>query len=103
MFDVWVGDVNIFAASMLLAAVAVLPIQLVLCFKVKSFVIRLIPAILFAIIGAALLIEAFTSGGWERIGYLLFAIYVGILLLACGIGWAIWGISQLFKALEKLE
>ena len=50
MFDVWIGDVNLAPFLWIFTLVVVLPIQLALCFKVKSKVVRLLPVIILSIL-----------------------------------------------------
>ena len=79
----------------------VLLVQLLLCFKVKPLIIRLLPALILALITALLLIATLISNGWGSVGYLILTVWSAILLAACGVGWAIWGISRLIKKIKS--
>lgn len=43
MFDIWMGDIDITLLMMIVTAVIILPVQLLLCFRVKSRIIRYSP------------------------------------------------------------
>ena len=47
MFDIWIGDVELTRCALIFSLVVLLPLQLLLCFKVKQKGIRLIPVTLF--------------------------------------------------------
>ena len=66
-----------------------LPIQLLLCFKVKSFVIRLIPIFLsFAFILFFLILGSIVK---ENIWlYYCYSAISGFMVFICFIGWPIW-------------
>ena len=49
MFDVWMGDIELTTAVLIFSIIVLLPFQLLLCFKVKSKSIRLLPIILLSI------------------------------------------------------
>lgn len=93
MFDVWIGDMNIAPFLWIFTLVVVLPIQLVLCFKVKSKIVRLLPVIILSILTLIAAIASATSIDWSALFYLIFAVYLGIMLFVCGIGWGIWAIT----------
>lgn len=95
MFDIWLGDAPLTLVVFLLAVLVVLPVQLLLCFKVKSRAARLLPAILLA--GAALLLAGagVVLGGWEGLGLVILAALTAFPLLACGAGWALWALVRL--------
>lgn len=90
MFDVWTGDVELTGLMLLLSAVVVLPGQLLLCFRAKRRMVRLLPAVLLGGITMAFILAALLINGWDGLGYVFLAIFSGMLLLACGLGWAIW-------------
>lgn len=48
MFDVWMGDIELTTAVLIFSVVVLLPIQLLLCFRVKSKAIRLLPVVLLS-------------------------------------------------------
>ncbi len=95
MFDVWLGDIELTTFTLIFSIVVILPVQLLLCFKVKNKVIRLLPALLLAIPAVCFLGMSFAATGWDGLGYLFLSIFVGFLLAMCGVGWGIWGIVKL--------
>ncbi|MBE6563866.1 MAG: hypothetical protein E7655_01130 [Ruminococcaceae bacterium] len=74
-------------------------IQLWLCFRVRGKILRLLPVLLLAILTVAFLILALLFDGWDSVGFVFLAIGTAILLLVCGIGWAVWRIVR--KKREK--
>lgn len=92
MLDVWIGDINIAPFLWFFTLLVVLPIQLVLCFKVKSKIVRLLPVIILSVLTVIAEIESAIRIDWSALFYLIFAVYLGIMLFVCGIGWVIWSI-----------
>ncbi len=83
------------AVPALIAAFAViLPVQLLLCFKVRRLAVRLIPTILLPLISLACLIPALTISGWGSLVYLLLMIYAAFAWVIDGVAWGIWGMSR---------
>ena len=97
MFDVWMGDIELTTAVLIFSIVVLLPIQLLLCFKVKSRAIRLLPVILLSIPTIIFTVMSVAITGWDGLGYIFLAIFTGFMLLMCGVGWGIWAISKLSK------
>ena len=97
MFDVWIGDVELTSLTINLAIAVFLPIQLLLCFKVKKRIIRLLPVIVLALLTINFSVNAIVAQEWDGLGNLFFAIYTGIALFMCGIGWGIWWIVKWCK------
>lgn len=94
MFDVWYGDIETTTLALVLSVFVLLPIQILLCFKVRSKAVRLLPVIALSILTMGFLLIAVVSTGWDGLGYIFLAIFSGIMLLACVIGWAIWAIIK---------
>lgn len=97
MFDVWIDGVEFTRVFLFFSIVILLPVQLLLCFKVKSKVIRLLPVILLSIPTLFFISMAITSTGWDNLGYIFPTIFTGFMLIMCGIGWGIWVITKLIK------
>ena len=97
MFDVWMGDIELTTAVLVFSIVVLLPIQLLLCFKVKSRAIRLLPVILLSIPTIICVMMSAAITGWDGLGYMFLAIFTGFMMLMCGVGWVIWTISKLIK------
>ena len=71
-----------------------LPLQLLLCFKVRRVMVRLIPTILLPLIAIACLIPAITVNGWDGLGYLFFMILAVFAWVIDGVAWGIWGMIR---------
>ena len=97
MFDIWIGDMNIAPFLWIFTLIVVFPIQLALCFKVKSKFVRLLPVIILSILTLIAAVASATSIDWSALFYLIFAVYLGIMLSVCGIGWGIWAITVFVK------
>ncbi len=96
MLENWLKDVDL-TPFLLIFAIALLPIQLALCFKVKSKIVRLLPVTLFSLATAALAVMIAISEGWDVIGYLLLFIFAALMLFMCCFGWVIWGVIWALK------
>ncbi len=94
MFDLWVGDVNLVPIFLAVSVCVVLPIQLLLCFKVKSRIVRLIPIFLSVISLIFFTVMFFITSDWSKIAHLIFIIYSLFLLLMCGLAWLVFAISR---------
>lgn len=90
MFDVWMGDIELTIFILIFSIVVLLPIQLLLCFKVNNKVICLLPVILLSIFTIIFVAMSITITGWNRLEYIFLVIFTGFMLLMCGIGWGIW-------------
>lgn len=97
MFDVHWGDLELTAFTLGVALLLVLPLQLVLCFKVRRRALRLLPAALFAGTAVVFLLMSAAVSNWTGVFYLVLAIFNGILLAACGLGWGIWAVARRSK------
>ena len=100
MFDIHANGLDLGTVFLILTPLLLL-VQLLLCFKVKPLIIRLLPALILAAITALLLIATLISNGWNSLGYLILTLWAAILLAACGVGWAVWGISRLIKHIKS--
>ena len=97
MFDLWVRDTEI---TVLIAASAILivfPLQLVLCFRAKKLLFKLLPTVLLAVAALAFWVLMLTARDWSALIYLIFTVFSVALLIFSGIGWSIWGISRFVK------
>lgn len=97
MFDIWIGDIELIKTVLVLSVAVLLLIQLLLCFKVKNKVIRLLPVILLSIVTIFFIAMASTATDWENLGYIFPAIFIGFMWLACDTAWGIWVIIKLIK------
>jgi len=97
MFDVWTGDIELTTATLIFSIVVLLPIQLLLCFKVKSRAIRLLTNILLSMPTIIFVMMSVAITGWDGLGYIFLAIFTSFMMLMCGVGWGIWAISKFIK------
>lgn len=97
MFDIWWGDIELTTLTLIVSIVVLLPIQLLLCFKVKSRTVRLLPVIILSLLTAAFIILYFLNAGLEGLVCIFLAIFSGFMLFMCGLGWGIWAISNKIK------
>ncbi|MBQ7920085.1 MAG: hypothetical protein IJ324_09125 [Lachnospiraceae bacterium] len=97
MFDVWYGDVELTTLTLIMGIVLLLPIQLLLCFKVKSRTIRLLPVIILSVLVVTFIVMCLANPGWDGLVYIFLAIFAGIMMFMSGIGWAIWAIVKKIK------
>ena len=72
-------------------------LQLFLCFKAKKILLKLLPIILLMLVAIVYFSLSFLSNGWDSLGYLIIAIFAGLLLLACGSAWIIYLLIKAFK------
>ena len=79
---------------LLILAIFLILVQLLLCLKAKSKIIRLIPIGLFVLLTAVFGALIFVLDGWDSIGCLVLAIWSALMALACGIGFGVWWIIR---------
>ena len=103
MFDAYVGEINISTIVILFAVVVCFPLQLWLCFKVKRRLVRLLPVLILAAIIVVLSIMIALSTDWDALGYLILDIFAVFLLIACAVGWLIWGVVQLIRKTKSID
>ena len=82
------------------SAILIIAIQLILCFKAKKLLIKLLPAILSAAAAIVFCVLAFTVRDWSALVYIVFAFFAGVMLISSGIAWGIWAIIRLAKSKE---
>lgn len=73
-----------------IGAILALGIQLLLCFKVKYTLIKLIPVILLAVSAVAWYIKAESLDVWEGFAYGVLSAFAFAWLVVCTAGWVIW-------------
>ena len=80
--------------AVILSAIIVFVLQLILCFKSRKILIKLLPVIILSISSIAFIICSIAINGWDGLGYLFFGFLSLGLLIICGICWIIWAISK---------
>ena len=96
MFDAFARDLGIIAV---LGAVGliVIAVQLVLCFKAKKLIIKLLPSILLVAAVIVFYAMIFIIQDRAAIGFGILAVFAEVLLFFDVIAWVIWGIIKLIK------
>ena len=101
MFDIWIGDMNLTALVIVFSVLIVFPLQLLLCYRAKTLLIRLIPAALILLFALVSLILLLAAPGWDGLGYIFFLIYAGGMLFFCGLAWLLRAILTHLKAKKQ--
>ena len=101
MFDIWYGDVEITTIVIILCAIFLLPLQLILCCKVKSLFLRLLPVTVLGAVGGWFFILSLCDSGLYGLGYAVLAIYAGLMLFGCTLGWGMWAMLRWCKKEKK--
>ena len=83
-------EIDFTTIVVLVCAIATLILQLLLCFKAKKIIIKLLPIALLIVSTFVFYICSVSINGWDGLGYLFFALLSFGLIFVCGIGWAIW-------------
>ena len=92
MFDIWIGEVDSTTLFVIAAVLFVFPVQLLLCFKAKKLLVKLLPPIFLTVAAIIFFAMAFVAQDCDAIGYFIFSAFSGALLIICGIAWGIWAI-----------
>lgn len=103
MFDMWLGDIELTRLIIIVSVVSLLPVQLLLCFRVKNLAIRLTPVIILSSLMALFIVLWLSATGWDGLFYAFFAFFSGFLIFMCGIGWAIWAVVHGLKKKRNKE
>ena len=103
MFNILIGNIDPSTIFFILSAAVLLPVQILLCFKVKNIFVRLLPVIIFSLPTIVFLVIGLSVTGWDALGYILLAILAGYMALACICGWIIWAIAKLIKKIKSLK
>ena len=91
------NGIDITIVFILLALLVVIPIQVLLCFKVRKLWLRLIPIIVSVVLTIACIMMHFISTGWDALGWLFFAIYGVSSIVICAIVWLTWFFIKRFR------
>lgn len=97
---IYIGWVGVSLVVMIVPPV-ILIIQLWLCFSNKPLIIKLVPSAINLAVFLITLTILLKGEDWSLIIWLVIAIYACFLFACCGIGWAVYGIARLIKALRK--
>lgn len=97
MIDININEIDV---RLIIIFILVLMFQLFLCYKAKKISVKLMPVILLVISTIVLYVLAVIIGGWDGFFLVSYAIFSFILLLASGLGWAIWLIWAIVKKIR---
>lgn len=97
MFDIGIGEVDLTTLIALAAFFVVLPLQFLLCFKAKNLLVRRLPSIILAVATISFFAMMSVSRDWDAVGYAIFAVFSGSLLIITGIVWGIWSIVSVVQ------
>ena len=96
MFDAFARDAGIIAVLGVIGLI-ILALQLVLCFKAKKLIVKLLPAILLVAAIILFYVLIFIIQDRSAIGFGIFAVFAEVLLFFDVVAWVIWGIIKLIK------
>lgn len=91
------GELNFTGIMLISGLVLMLPLQVLLCCKCRSLLLRLLPVGLFLLVGLTFWLLGVTTTGLNVLFYMIYAVYAGAMLLLCGLGWGIWALIRLVK------
>ena len=94
MFDSNSFELDMPTLVVLFSVLLTLVLQLLLCFKVKKTLIKLLPVILLTIAAIVLYIISINVGGWDAFGYMFFVVLCFGLLVVCGLCWGVWALVR---------
>ena len=101
MFDIWLGEVNLTTLVLIFSIFILFHCQLLLCFKVKRIVLRLLPSIVLFAATAIFFAFIYIADSWDSLGYLFLALFTGFMLLVCGLAWLVWAIVRAASCARK--
>ena len=90
-------DIDITTVIIVASVLIAFPIQLLLCFKVKTLFLRLTPSLVLVTASASFFILMKVATDWSAIGYAVLFVLSGVLLASCGLAWGIWAVVSLIK------
>lgn len=101
MGDVWIGNIEFTTFIAICSVLIILPMQLLLCIKIKNIFIRLLPSILLAVTTIFLFCMMYSAKDWDAIGYAILGVFSGVLLIVSGISWCIWAVVRAINKRKK--
>ena len=101
MFDMWARDTEITTVIFACAVFVVFPLQLLLCFKAKKLLIKLLPTVIPGAATLVFFIMMTTSRDWSALLYVILAAFSGVLLFFSAIAWGIYAIARLVAKIKR--
>ena len=90
-------DIDITTVIIVASVLNVFPIQLLLCFKVKTLFLRLTPSLVLVTAFASFFILMKVATDWSAIGYAILFVFAGVMLALDGFAWGLWALITLIK------
>ena len=90
----WYLEIDFPTMVVFISVISALVLQLLLCFKAKKIIIKLLPIALFIVSTIVFTFCSATINGWDGLGYLFVALLSFGLIWVCGLGWGIWAITR---------
>lgn len=90
----WYLEIDFSTIVVFVSVIAILILQLLVCFKTKKIFIKLLPIALLIVSTIVFSICSASINGWDGLGYLFFALLSFGLILVCGLGWSVWAITR---------
>ena len=102
MYTYGLWDFQSTTIFLMIAIAVIFPLQLLLCFKGKSLLVRLCPVLLTLLLTVIPWIAVWITKSWLFlvIGYLALY-YAAFFLIACGAGWGIRALVTLIARLRS--
>ena len=102
MYTYGLWDFQSTTIFLVIATAVIFPLQLLLCFKGKSLLVRLCPVLLTLLLTVIPWIAVWITNSWLFlvIGYLALY-YAAFFLIACGAGWGIRALVTLIARLRS--
>ncbi|MBQ2865814.1 MAG: hypothetical protein IJE90_04785 [Clostridia bacterium] len=85
-------DIDLPTLVIALSVIAAAGVQFLLCRKSQRTVVKLLPAVVFALCAAVFFVLSAAVNGWDGLGYLFFGLLSAGLIFVCGIAWAVCAI-----------
>ena len=90
----WYLEIDFPTIVIFASAITTLILQLLLCFKAKKIFIKLLPIALLIVSTIVFYVCSATINGWDKFGYLFFALLSFGLIIVCGVAWGVWAIAR---------
>ena len=97
MSDISIRDIAITTLIAVSSILIVFPLQLLLCFKTKKLLLRLLPSLLLTVTTVFLFIMIRVTTDWDAFGYAILFVFSVVFLIFSGIAWGVWAIIKLIK------
>ena len=97
MIDLGFIKVDSFTFFAILVGIALFVVQLVLAFKVRYLILKLLPTVLVIIAAIVCFAGLISTESWDALGWLLLLIYDLIYIAVDVFAWIVYGVVRIFK------